>query len=127
MRLNMNSIASVLQIIVALGLLNVWLLRFNKSTEYRGKNAKNLKEEFAAYGLPEWFVYVIGALKIGSALALLAGVWVPSLVLPAAALVVMLMLGALAMHLKVGDPLKKSMPAGLMLVMSALITFSVAG
>ncbi len=127
----MNSFASVLQIvfqiIVALGLLNVWLLRFNKSTEYRGKNAKNLKEEFAAYGLPDWFVYLIGALKIGSALALLAGVWFPALVLPAATLVALLMIGALAMHFKVGDPLMKSMPAGLMLVMSALITFSVAG
>jgi uncharacterized membrane protein YphA (DoxX/SURF4 family) len=120
----MNSIASILQVIVALGLLNVWLLRFNKSTEYRGKNAKNLKEEFAAYGLPEWFVYLIGALKIGSALALLAGVWIPALVLPAATLVVVLMLGALAMHLKVGDPLMKSMPAGMMLLMGVIITLS---
>ena len=124
MRLQMNSIASILQIVVALGLLNVWLLRFNKSTQYRGKNAKNLKEEFAAYGLPEWFVYLIGALKIGSALALLAGVWFPALVLPAAALVVLLMLGALAMHLKVGDPLMKSMPAGMMLLMGVIITLS---
>ncbi len=120
----MNLVGTVLQVIVALGLLNVWLLRFNKTTQYRGGNAKNLKEEFKAYGLPDWFVYFIGALKVGSALALLAGVWIPALVLPAAALVVLLMLGALAMHLKVGDPLMKSMPAGLMLVMGVLITLS---
>jgi hypothetical protein len=120
----MNLLGTVLQIIVALGLLNVWLLRFNKSTQYRGGNAKNLKEEFATYGLPEWFVYLIGALKIGSALALLAGIWIPSLVLPAAALVVLLMLGALAMHLKVGDPMVKSMPAGLMFLMGVIITLS---
>lgn len=119
----MPSIVTVLQVIVALGLINVWLVRFNKSTEYRGGNAKNLKEEFAAYGLPVWFMYLIGALKLGSAFALLAGVWIPSLVAPAATLVVLLMIGALVMHLKVKDPLMKSMPAGLMLVMGALISF----
>jgi hypothetical protein len=120
----MNTIGTVLQVVVALGLLNVWILRFNKSTQYRGGNAKNLKEEFAAYGLPSWFVYVVGALKIGSALALLAGVWFPALVFPAAALVVLLMLGALAMHLKVGDPVVKSLPAGLMFLMGVIISLS---
>lgn len=118
----MNNVLVVLQIVVALGLLNVWLLRFNKSTAYRGGNAKNLKDEFAAYGLPSWFVYFIGTLKIGSAIALLAGFWVPSLVVPAAGLVVLLMIGALLMHLKVKDPLMKSMPAALMLIMGLLIS-----
>jgi hypothetical protein len=120
----MNTVGTVLQVVVALGLLNVWILRFNKTTQYRGGNAKNLKEEFAAYGLPSWFVYVVGALKIGSALALLAGVWFPALVFPAAALVVLLMLGALAMHLKVGDPVVKSLPAGLMFLMGVIISLS---
>jgi len=32
-----------------------------------------------------------------------------------------LMVGALAMHVKVGDPLMKSLPAALMLVMSVAI------
>ena len=113
-----------MQIIVALGLLNVWLLRFRKSTEYRGGNAKNLKEEFAAYGLPVWFMYLIGALKIGSALALLAGLWMPGFVAPAAVLVVLLMLGALSMHIKVKDPLMKSLPAALMLVMGIFISIN---
>jgi hypothetical protein len=118
----MNNIALVLQIIVALGLLNVWLLRFSKSTEYRGGGAKSLKEEFSVYGLPTWFMYLIGALKIGSALALLAGLWLPMLVKPAAGLVVLLMLGALAMHIKVRDPIGKSLPAALMLAMSLVIS-----
>ncbi|MBY0383532.1 DoxX family protein [bacterium] len=120
----MNNVLVVLQLVVALGLLNVWLLRFNKSTAYRGGSAKNLKEEFAAYGLPTWFMYLIGALKIGSAVALLAGFWIPSLVMPAASLVVLLMLGALVMHIKVRDPLMKSMPAALMLVMGLLISLN---
>lgn len=118
----MNYVTGALQIIVSLGLLNVWLLRFKKNTEYRGGGSKNLSEEFAAYGLPSWFMYLIGALKIGSAAALLIGLWVPNLVLPAASLVAALMLGALMMHFKVKDPLMKSLPAFLMLVMSLLIS-----
>jgi len=115
------SIVTGLQIIVALGLLNVWLLRAGSSSEYRGGGAQSLKEEFAEYGLPEWFFYLIGALKLGSAVALLVGIWLPVLVQPAAALVVALMLGAVAMHLKVGDPVKKMLPAAAMLLMSAAI------
>ena len=48
----MESICSIAQLIIALGILNVWLLRFNKATIYRGGSAKNMKEEFATYGLP---------------------------------------------------------------------------
>ncbi len=118
----MENLVFVLQIIVALGLLNVWLLRFAKTTQYRGGKAQNLKEEFAAYGLPSWFMYMIGTLKIGSALALLAGFWLPLLVAPAAGLVVLLMLGALFMHFKIRDPIIKSVPAALMLTMGLFIS-----
>ena len=74
---------------------------------------------------PTWFFYLIGSLKIGSAVALIAGLWAPSLVLVAAAIVSGLMLGALAMHMKAKDPGAKSIPALLMLLMSMSI-FSVA-
>jgi uncharacterized membrane protein YphA (DoxX/SURF4 family) len=114
-------IISILQVIVALGLLNVWMLRGTKATAFRGGDAKSLKEEFKTYGLPKWFYYLIGALKIGSALALLAGLWNASLALGAAVLITFLMLGALAMHLKVRDPLKKSIPAFIVLVLSLTI------
>jgi len=108
----------MLQLIVAVGLLNVWLVRSKSATSYRGGSAKNLKEEFDAYGLPSVVFYVVGALKIGAAIALLVGLWMPTLVLPSAALVGVLMIGAIAMHLKVKDPLSKSVPAILMLLMS---------
>ena len=107
----MRTFMVILQIAAAVGLLNVWLLRFNRRTAYRGGDATTMPEEFAAYGLPVWFTYAIGALKVGSALALIAGIWFPALVLPAAALICMLMLGALAMHAKVHDPLTKFLPA----------------
>ena len=117
----MNIVISILQIAAALGLLNVWLLRFQRSTAYRGGNAHSMREEFAIYGFPEWCVYVIGTLKVGSALCLIAGLWLPFLVFPSALLIAFLMLGALAMHLKIRDPLKKSVPALVMLALSVSI------
>lgn len=115
------SISSILQVVVALGLLNVWLLRRGSATPYRGGDARSLREEFAAYGLPEAVFYVVGALKIGSAIALLVGLWIESLVLPAAAVVAALMVGALVMHLKVKDPPKKSLPAFVVLLLSLAV------
>jgi uncharacterized membrane protein YphA (DoxX/SURF4 family) len=103
---------------MALGLLNVWLVRTGSATPYRGGDARSLQEEFAAYGLPDFFFYLVGLLKVGSAIMLIAGIWIDGLVLPAAALVAVLMVGALVMHIKVKDPAIKSLPAFLMLVMS---------
>jgi hypothetical protein len=61
-----------LKLTVALGILNVWLLRSGKATAYRGKDAKTLREEFAVYGLRFPIFCLIGVLKVGFALALLA-------------------------------------------------------
>jgi uncharacterized membrane protein HdeD (DUF308 family) len=117
----MDYLRLLLQIIVGLGILNVWLIRANLSTGYRGGDAKNLREEFATYGLPSWFFYLIGVLKISCALALLAGIWLPVLVIPGAVGLAVLMAGAFTMHLKVKDPFKKAWPSLAMLAMSLLI------
>ena len=115
------SLASLLQLIVGLGLFNVWLVRGRSATSYRGGAAQTLQEEFATYGLPGFAFYLVGALKIGAALVLIAGVWIALPVRAAAGLVAALMIGAVAMHFKVGDPLMKSLPAALMLALSAAI------
>jgi hypothetical protein len=113
------SIPVVLQVIVGLGLLNVWLVRAKSATHYRGGEATSLKAEFAEYGLPTFAFYVVGALKIGAGIVLLGGLWVDLPVRAAAGVVAVLMTGALSMHVKVGDPPKKSLPAAAMLLMSA--------
>jgi uncharacterized membrane protein YphA (DoxX/SURF4 family) len=116
-----HTIGLILQAIVGLGLLNVWLLRRQSATAYRGGDAKNLKDEFAAYGLPAPMFYIVGGLKIACGVLLLVGLAYPPVVLPAAAVVAVLMVGAVAMHLKVGDPVSKYVPAALMLAMSVAI------
>lgn len=114
----MGYITIFLQLFVAFGLLNVWLIRCNKKTTYRGSNAYSLKDEFAAYGLPLWSFYVIGFIKISSAILLLLGLWKPFLVFPAALVVSFMMVGALCMHIKVRDSVKKLLPALIMLFCS---------
>lgn len=106
------------QIIIAMVLVNVWLVRFHKPTKYRGGGAGNMADEFAAYGLPKWFMYLVGAGKIFIAALMIIGFWVPMVVYPASALLVLLMVGAVAMHVKVRDPFIRAVPALLMLVMA---------
>ena len=67
-----------------------------------------MSEEFVVYGLPTVAVYIIGFLKIVSAIGLLAGIFLQSFVIPSAILLAALMIGAFGMHLKIKDPLKKS-------------------
>jgi hypothetical protein len=114
---------TIVQVVIALVVLNVWTLRFGKSTSWRGGGARNMREEFEVYGLPDKIVGVVGFFKILFALLLLAGVGFPYLTEPAALGIGVLMLGAVAMHFKVHDPLKKSLPA---LTMLALCVFLVA-
>lgn len=116
----MDIIGLVAQVIVGLGILNVWVLRFNRSTGYRGGDAKNMREEFLAYGLPVWFMYVVGGLKIALAIMLLIGIWVEVLVLPAAVGMAVLMAGAISMHIKVKDPPKKALPATTVFILCIL-------
>ena len=120
----MNTIVSIAQVVVALAILNVWIVRFGKATSWRGGEAGNMREEFTVYGLPDWFMYTIGFLKISLAALLIAGVWVPALTKPAAMGMALLMIGAIAMHFKVGDAPLKSLPAFVVLSLCALIAFA---
>ena len=116
-----SSISPSLEVVVGLGLLNVWLVRAQASTAFRGGTAQSLREEFNVYGLPDWIFYLVGVLKIGSGVLLIGGHWVPEFVRPAAGTVAVLMVAALSMHAKVKDPLVKSLPAFLMLLMAVAI------
>jgi hypothetical protein len=117
----MDTVQITAQWIVGLGILNVWLLRSGKATSFRGGEAKNMKEEFAVYGLPPWFMYLIGACKIPLALMLLAATWIPAWAGPAALGMAVLMAGAVSMHIKVKDSFTKAAPSVTVLALSILI------
>jgi uncharacterized membrane protein YphA (DoxX/SURF4 family) len=111
----------VSQVVIALGIFNVWLLRYGKSTNWRGGTARTLKEEFAVYGLPSWFMGIVGSLKLLFAALLIAGIWLPVVTKPAAAGMAILMLGAVSMHFKVKDPPKRALPAFSMFGLSLIV------
>lgn len=119
----MEQLTVVLQLVIGLGIANVWLLRTNKASAWRGGSSTTMAEEFAVYGMPPWSVTVIGTLKLLCAAALIAGIWVPGLTKPAAAALGFLMLGAVLMHVKVQDAALRSLPALSMLAACALVVF----
>jgi hypothetical protein len=119
----MEYVIIALKLIVAVSLLNVWLLQYNKPTRWRGGDAKTIFEEFAVYGLPKWFCYVIGFLKVTLSIGLILTIWFPIYEDYVALGLGALLLGSIVMHLKIGDPLLKSFPAFLFLVLCAAIYF----
>lgn len=107
----MKLIGKIAQTGAALWILNVWLNRFNKDTGYRGGDATNMKEEFEEYGLSETTMYAVGAAKVSLAGLMLAGLVAPRVTRPASIGLAMFMLGAIGMHIKVADPVKRYLPA----------------
>ncbi|WP_297798533.1 DoxX family protein [uncultured Eudoraea sp.] len=109
------------KLFIFLSIINVWFFRFGKSTDWRGGNATSMKEEFEAYGLPAPMLYLVGGLKVLFATLLVVSIWYEKLAIPAAAGMAILMLGAIIMHFKINDPIKKSIPAFSFLVLSLII------
>ena len=81
----------------------------------------NMKEEFIAYGLPSWIMYLVGSLKVAFSIGLLVGLWIPEVVVFSASGIAIMMFFAIVMHVKIKDPLTKSIPAITFLVLSVLI------
>ncbi|PPK86033.1 DoxX-like protein [Neolewinella xylanilytica] len=119
----MDYLIIALQLIVGLSILNVWLVQPTKNTKWRGGNATTIVEEFQAYGLPVWSVYVVGFIKVVLAVLLLVAIWVPELRFYAAIGLAAMLTGSVLMHVKISDPLFKSFPAALFLVLCLIIAF----
>jgi len=120
----MDTLLIAAQWVIGLGILNVWLVRASRATAYRGGSAQNMKEEFAVYGLPAWFMYAVGILKVSLAVALIAGTWFPQCIQPAAIAMAVLMAGAVSMHIKVKDTFKKTLPSLIMLALSLFVALT---
>lgn len=118
----LQTILIIIQIIVSFGVYNVWIIRKNKPSQYRGgSQSRTLKEEFQAYGLSDNLRNLVGFLKLSFASLLLLGIWIPSLTKISALGIAILMIGAISMHAKISDPLSKSIPALSMLIMTLFI------
>lgn len=116
----MKVVGRIAQVGAALWILNVWFRRFDRDTGYRGGDATNMREEFEEYGLPPAAMYAVGATKVGLAIMLLIGLFVPKVVRPAAVGLALFMLGAIGMHVRVHDPIKRATPAMTVLTLSSI-------
>jgi DoxX-like family len=120
----LDTLAKVLQVVVALGIFNVWLLRLNKPTNYRGGNARTMEEEFRVYGFSRFFMVAVGLLKALFAVLLLIGLVIPEAATIGALGLALLMMAAFLMHVKVRDTLRKAVPALLMFAMSVFVVLA---
>ena len=115
----MRELSVVIQLVIALGIVNVWILRPGRSTPWRPDGASNMKEEFRKYGLPDWLRVAVGFAKLTLAGLLVVGIWFPPLAAGAAAA-----LAAVIAHIRAGDPPRKSLPAFSMLLLSVFVAYA---
>lgn len=106
------------KIIIFISIINVWFIRFNKPTPWRGGDSKSMKEEFETYGLSHTIMYLVGTIKVGLAILLIVSLWIKDFSTPAAGAMGIFMLGAIAMHFKADDPNIKSFPALILFILS---------
>ena len=119
----MDYFSLALQCIISLSILNVWIIQKNKKTQWRGGNSSSIIEEFKVYGLPVWMCYLVGSLKILFDIGLLVAILHPEYLYPSSLGLAILLFGSIMMHLKIKDPLKKSFPAFLFLLMCLYLLF----
>jgi len=72
-------VGPIFHVSIILGIFYAWTLGFNRSSRFRPGKARNMKEEFIVYGLPFWFMYTIGAIKLILSTLLIAGFFLPRL------------------------------------------------
>lgn len=120
----MSQILVISQLVIALGILNVWLLRAHRPTNYRGGTARTMEEEFHVYGLSTTCMKVVRACKLLFAGILILGFWWPTLTLIGALGMAILMAAAVFMHMKVRDPIRKSLPAASLLLLSLFVAMT---
>lgn len=79
-------------------------------------------QQFEHLKLPQWFRIVTGVVQLIGVVGLVIGFWYPSIAALAGLWAAMTMLGGFATHLKVKDPMSKSMPALILAIFAMIIT-----
>ena len=121
----MKQIEKIIILVISIIVLNVWLVRpkvhefFGFS--FRGGDAESLLDEFAIYGISSETFYLVGFVKVTTALMLLAGLKYSWMKLPASILMTLFMTAAFYMHYTVADEIIKFVPSGILLSLSLIL------
>jgi len=105
-----TTLSILAQIIVALSIAIVWVLRFD-----------NIIVEFNQYGLSSLIRTLVGTAKVVLATLLIVGIWYPELVLIPALMMAFLMASAQYFHNKVKNPFIKRAPSLFLLLLCLFI------
>jgi len=108
----MHLLALCAQGIIACAIAFVWIVRLPQ-----------VSAEFHEYGLSDLVRTLVGAAKIVLATLLVVAIWYPALALIPALLMACLMVCAVVAHVKVHHAWRKSVPAGLLLVLSLFVAY----
>lgn len=103
----MKVLIAAAQIVIAVSVYFVWVTRL-----------PNVEREFREYGLSDLVRNAVGAAKMSAAAFLLAGLWYPGLVLPAAVVMAGFMACAQVFHFRVRHPVSKYLASFVLLLLS---------
>ncbi|CAI8236091.1 MAG: Uncharacterised protein [Flavobacteriaceae bacterium] len=118
----------ILSIIVSIVVLSAWTFKLNQPSVFRGGTSSNMSEEFAAYGLNDTIMIVVGIFKVFLAIVLLTGALkLPKLIKPAALGIALFMAGAVYFHISIGDGILPTLPAASMLLCCLVLVLNPKG
>ena len=118
-------LSKYLSLLVSIVVLSAWSFQLNRPSVFRGGDSSNMSEEFAAYGLTDFTMIVVGFFKVTLALLLLiGGIKFHKLIRPAAAGMALFMLGAVYFHISIGDSIIPILPSAFMLLSCLILTLN---
>jgi len=84
-------------------------------------------DNFAQWGLPQWFRVVTGLVELIAAALLIVGIWKDSWAALGGLLLAVTMLGGVLVHVRAKEPFKASVPAAVMCIASVIVLLLNAG
>jgi hypothetical protein len=112
----MANLILLAQIIVAASVYFVWIFRYF-----------NVIKEFHQFGLSDVTRNFVGAAKMSMSALLIVGIWYPDVVLIAAVVMGLFMIGAQFFHFKIKNPFIKHLPSLILLILCIFITTATLG
>ena len=103
-----NYLVEALKIVVTVAIFFVWFIRYD-----------NIRKEFELYGFPTWFRDLVGILKISFTVMLHSSL--VEVVMIGSFGIVILMLGAVVNHIRMGSSFRVYIASVAMLVITSII------
>ena len=86
----------MIQLAIGMGVLSVWVLRFNKASKFKKVEINSsIPEEMNTYGFPKPVMLFFGILKVLFSLGLILGIFYTGLIKPSAIGLAVMMLGTM--------------------------------